>query len=295
VYAVFGRPIPPVSERPVAFLTVATEGYFDMLHIPLIRGRLFQPTDIQGSPVVCVLNGSFAKRLFPGEDALGKYLVLGAQGQNKMEIVGIVGDVRTLGLNTPAPETIYNSLRQVGGVAGQSIVASTDGDPARLEAVFKAAVESVDKAQAISSFATLNTQLSQSMGIQRVTAWLTGVFAGIALFLATLGLYSVLAYAVTQRTGEIGVRVALGAKRGDIVRLVVSQGMRLVVVGLVLGLFVAAATSRLLASVLFGVPPLDPAIFGGVAVLFGMVSIAACAVPSLRASKIDALVALRAE
>ncbi len=295
VYSVFGRPIPPVSERPVAYLTVATEDYFTMLRIPLLRGRLFQSTDIEGGPIVCLLNESFAKQLFHGEDPLGKFILLGAQGQTKVEIVGIVGDVRTLGLNTPPPETIYNSLRQIGGVAGQSIVASTDGDPALLEPLLRSAVEAVDKSQAVSAFATLNTQLAQSLGIQRVTAWLTGVFAVIALLLSTLGLYSVLAYAVTQRTGEIGVRVALGANPVDIVRLIVGHGMRLVVLGLAIGLVFAAVTSRLLSSVLYGVPPLDPTVFASVAALFGVVSIIACFVPSLRASRIDALVALRAD
>jgi predicted permease len=295
VYSVFGREIPPVAQRPVAFFTVATEDYFTMLHIPLLRGRLFQPTDIEGSPVVGLLNESFAKRLFPGEDPIGKTLLLGAQGQTKVEIVGVVGDVRTLGLNAPPPETIYNSLRQIGGLVGQSVVASTDGDPALLEPLLRSAVAAVDKSQAVSAFATLNTQLAQSLGIQRVTAWLTGVFATIALLLSTLGLYSVLAYAVAQRTGEIGVRVALGAERTDIVRLVVGQGMRLVVIGLAIGLVVAAATSRLLSSILYGVRPLDPAVFAGVTALFAAVSIVACVVPSLKAARIDALVALRTD
>jgi ABC-type antimicrobial peptide transport system permease subunit len=131
--------------------------------------------------------------------------------------------------------------------------------------------------------------------VQRITAWLTGAFSMIALFLSALGLYSVLAYAVTQRTGEIGIRMALGADRGDVIRLIVSQGMRLVVIGLVIGLGAAAAGGRALASLLYDVKPLDPFVFGGVTVLFAAVAALACLVPSWRASRIEALVALRSD
>jgi predicted permease len=295
VYSVFGRPLPPLAERPIAYLDVATEDYFAMMGIPLKSGRLFQATDIDTSPLVCVINESFARKLFPNENPLGQFIVIGQQGQTKMEIVGIVGDVKANGLNTPPPETIYNSLRQIGGTAGQSIVASTVGDPNLLQPLLRAAVASVDRSLAVSAFATMDTQVAQSLGVQRVTAWLTGAFAAVALLLSALGLYSVLAYAVTQRTGEIGIRMALGAERGDVIRLVLSQGMRLVAVGLVVGLSVAAVGGRALTSLLYDVEPLNPAVFGGVTVLFTFVAIAACLVPSWRASRIEALVALRSE
>jgi predicted permease len=294
VYTVFGRPVPPLAERPIAYLDLATEDYFAMLRIPLKRGRLLQSTDIDGAPPVCVINESFARRLFPNEAPVGKFLAIGQAAQNKLEIVGIVGDVKAIGLNTPAPDIIYSPLRQVGG-GGQSIVASTDGDPNLLQPLLRAAVTAVDRSQAVSGFATMDTQVQQSLGVQRITAWLTGAFAGVALLLSALGLYSVLAYAVTQRTGEIGIRMALGAERGDVIRLIVLQGMRLVAIGLAIGLVAAAAGSRALTSLLYGVEPLNPTVFAGVAVLFAVVAVLACLVPSWRASRIEALVALRAE
>ncbi len=294
VYAVFGRPIPDLPQRAIAFFSIASEEYFTVLHIPLKSGRVFTKTDIDGAPQVCLINESFARRLFPGEDAIGKVLLRGQNADVRTEIIGVVGDVYSQGLNTPAPDMIYQSLRQSGGTR-MSIVASTPAEPNALQPLFRSAVAAVDRSQAIANFATLDNQLIQSLGVQRVTAWLTGAFAVIALVLSALGLYSVLAYAVTQRTGEIGVRMALGAARGDVIRLILSQGMRLVGIGLVLGLGAAAAGTRLLGSLLYDVKPLDPFVFGGVTSLFVVVGALACMVPSWRAARIDALTALRIE
>jgi predicted permease len=294
VYAVFGQPIPPLADRPVAYIDTISEDFFALLHIPVLSGRAFLPTDIDGAPQVCVINASFAKRLFPDGKAIGQFLLRGQLADQKLEIVGIVGDVKSLGLNTPAPDMLYQALRQQGGV-GQVIAASTTGDPNALQAVLRSAVASVDKGQAVSFFATLDTQLMQSLGVQRITAWLTGAFSIIALFLSALGLYSVLAYAVTQRTGEIGIRMALGAERTDVIRLILTQGMRLVAIGLVVGLVAAAAGARALTSLLYDVQPLDLRVFGGVTVLFAIVAALACLVPSWRASRIEALVALRSD
>jgi ABC-type antimicrobial peptide transport system permease subunit len=141
----------------------------------------------------------------------------------------------------------------------------------------------------------MESALEQSLGYQRVTAWLTGLFSGVALVLSAVGLYSVLAYAVTQRTSEIGIRMALGAEKGQVISLILSQGMKLVAIGLIIGLGASAAGSRLLSSLLYQIEPLDPLIFGGVTVLFAVVAVLACLLPSLRASRIDPLVALRSE
>jgi len=294
VYAVFGLPVPPLAERAVAYVNTVSEDYFTMLKIPVRAGRTFMSTDIDGAPLVGIINESFAKRLFPGESPLGKYLLRGQQADQKIEIVGVAGDVKAAGLNAPPPEIIYQPLRQLGG-GFQIIAASTDGDANALQAVLRKAVAAADKSQAVSFFATLDTQLMQSLGVQRITAWLTGAFSVVALFLSALGLYSVLAYAVTQRTGEIGIRMALGAERTDVVRLIVSQGMKLVAIGLVIGLAIAAVGGRALASLLYDVKPLDPTVFAGVTVLFTLVAILACLVPSWRASRIDALVAIRTD
>jgi predicted permease len=294
VYAVFGEAIPPVAQRPVAFINTVSEDYFAALKIPIREGRAFQSTDIDGAPQVAIISESFAKRLFPRESAIGKVLLRGQQADLRLEIVGVIADVKAAGLNTPPPDMLYQALRQAGG-AFQNLVAYTDGDPAALQSVLRGAVASVDKSQAVSFFATLDTQLSQTLGVQRITAWLTGAFSIIALFLSALGLYSVLAYAVTQRTGEIGIRMALGAERTDVIRLIVSQGMKLVAIGLVIGLIVAAVGGRALSTLLFNVKPLDPIVFGGVTLLFAFVAMLACLVPSWRASRIEALVALRSD
>lgn len=294
VYTVFGEPIPPLAERPIAFINTISEDYFALLKIPVRAGRVFRSTDIDGASQVTIINESFAKRLFPHESAVGKYLLRGQAADQKLEIVGVTGDVKAAGLNTPPPDMIYQPLRQLGGV-GQTIAAYTDGDPAALQGAFRSAIAQVDKSQAISFFATLDNQLLQSLGVQRITAWLTGAFSIVALFLSALGLYSVLAYAVTQRTSEIGIRMALGAERSEVIRLILSQGMRLVAIGLVIGLAAAAAGGRALTSLLFDVKPLDPFVFGAVTVLFAVVAALACLVPSWRAARIDALVALRTD
>ena len=294
VYAVFGEAIPPVAQRPVAFINTVSEDYFTALKIPIREGRAFQSTDIDGAPQVAIISESFAKRLFPHESAIGKVLLRGQQADLRLEIVGVIADIKAAGLNTPPPDMLFQALRQAGG-AFQTLMAYTDGDPAALQSALRGAVAAVDKTQAVSFFATLDTQLSQTLGVQRITAWLTGAFSIVALFLSALGLYSVLAYAVTQRTGEIGIRMALGAERTDVIRLIVSQGMRLVVIGLVIGLAVAAAGGRALSTLLFNVKPLDPLVFGGVTLLFAFVAVLACLVPSWRASQIEALVALRTD
>jgi predicted permease len=294
VYAIEGRPIPPTSGRPIAALNIVTEDYFSLLQIPLHSGRLFDSTDREESPGVVVVNESFAKRLFPGKSAIGKRLLRGQKADIPLEIVGIVGDVKAQGLNTPPPDIMYLPIRQWGGV-GLTVAAATAGDPNALEPMIRSAVAAVDHSLAISFFTTMDTALQQSLGFQRVSACLTGVFAGIALLLSSVGLYSVLAYAVTQRTGEIGIRMALGADKDRILSLILSQGLRLVFIGLIAGLAAAAAGSSLLGSLLFEIRPLDPVVYVGVTVLFTVIAIVACVIPSLRATRVDPLVALRAE
>ncbi len=294
IYAVQGQPIPPTAQRPVANLNVVTEDYFAMLHIPLKEGRLFTPLDREGVPTVIVVSETFAKHLFPNESAIGKVLLRGANADIKLEIVGIVGDVKSNGLNAVPPDSFYYPLRQFGR-PGLALLASTDGDPAALQGLMRSAVAAVDNTIAISFFSTLDNTVQTSFGFQKIVAWLTGIFAGVALVLSAVGLYSVLAYAVTQRTSEIGIRMALGAAKGQVVSLVLSQGMKLVALGLVIGLGASAAGSRLLASLLYQIEPLDPLVFGGVTVLFAVVAAFACLLPSLRAARIDPIIALRTD
>jgi predicted permease len=265
-----------------------------MLQIPLQAGRLFAATDLEKSPGVVVINASFAKRLFPDKSAVGQVLLRGQLADIKLEIVGVVGDVKAQGLNTPPPDIMYLPLRQWGGM-GMTLAVSTAGAAAAMQTVLRTAVAAVDKTQAIAFFTTMESALQQSLGYQRVTAWLTGLFSAVALVLSAVGLYSVLAYAVTQRTSEIGIRMALGADKGRVISLILSQGMKLVAIGLIIGLGASAAGSRLLNSLLYEIEPLNPLVFGGVTVLFAVVAVFACLLPSLRASRIDPLVALRSE
>lgn len=293
-YSVAGRPILPLPQRPLAGLGIVHEDYFDTMRIPLREGRFFTAQDREGAPGVCLVNETLAKRLFPGETALGKVLLRGANADLQHEIVGVIRDVKTNGLNSPVPDEIYYPMRQLGRGA-MGIVVRTDTDAAALQAVIRGAVAGVDKHQPISFFATMENNLAQSLSAQRIVASLTAIFAGVALVLAALGLYSVLAYVVTQRTAEIGIRMALGAQRGQVIGLVMRGGLKLVALGLVVGLAAAAGAARLIQTLLFDVQPYDPRIYVGVALLFIVVAVLACWLPSWRASRIDPIEALRTE
>ncbi len=293
-YGVDGQSILPLAQRPLAGLSLVTEDYFDMLKITFVEGRAFTATDRQGTPNVAIINESLAKRLFPGQSALGKVLLRGAKSEVKSEIVGVIHDVKTLGLNVPAPDEIYHPVRQAPRPT-MALVAKIDGDPAQLQPIMRAAVASVDRDQAITFFATLESNIAASLGTQRLVALLTTIFAGIALVLSAVGLYSVLAYAVSQRVAEIGIRMALGAHRAQVIRLIMQSGARLVAVGLIAGVAGAVGVSRLIESQLFNVAPLDPLVYVGVVLLFSAVAAIACLVPSMRASRIDPIVALQSQ
>lgn len=293
-YSVAGRPILPLPQRPLAGLGIVHENYFEVMRIPLREGRYFTAQDREGMPGAAIINESLAKRLFPGESPLGKVLLRGPNADIAHEIVGVIRDVKTNGLSAPVPDEIFYPMRQLGR-AGMLVIARTDGDAAALQSVLRSAVAGVDKDQPISFFATMENNLANSLGAQRIVASLTAIFAAVALILAAVGLYSVLAYAVSQRTNEIGIRMALGAQPGQVVGLVMRSGLRLVAIGLLLGLAAAAGTARLIQTLLFNVQPFDPLIYAGVATLFAIVAAFACLMPSLRASRIDPLVALRAD
>ena len=293
-YGVGGRPVLPLSQRPLANLGIVSEDYFRMMRIAIVAGRAFTADDRDGAPGVCIINESLAKRLFPGEPALGKIILRGRDAEIRAEVVGVIHDVKTNGLSVPAPDEVYYPFRQMAR-PGMAVVARTDGDAAALQAVIRTAVADVDKDQPISFFATLETNVSQSLGAQRIVASLTAIFAALALALSAVGLYSVLAYAVSQRTSELGIRMALGAQPGQVVRLVMANGLQLVALGLAIGLVGAAGAARLIQTLLFNVQPLDPLVYAGVAVVFTLIASLACLVPSMRASRIDPLIALRAE
>ena len=293
-YAVKGRPVPSADQRPFAFQIPVTEDYFTTLDVPLRSGRFFTRDDRADAPLVTIVNESFARRLFPNGDALGKEVLRGGNPAFAHQIVGIVADVKSQGLNAPAPDTLYFSERQLPSPF-VVLVATVDGDAAALQDIFRSAVTATDRTVAVTLFQTLESALSSTFNSQRVVASLTSVFAGIALLLSALGLYSVLAYAVAQRTNEIGIRMALGASRRQVLALVLNQGMKLVAVGLGGGLAIAAASSQLLQKLLFDMQPLDPRVYAAVAALFAVIALFACWLPARRATKVDPLIALRAE
>jgi putative ABC transport system permease protein len=289
-FVVAGRPIPAPSQRPRAGIRLITEDYFEVMRIRLKAGRAFTARDRQGAPPVCIINESLARRMFEG-DPLGQSILRGRDANLRYEIVGIVEDVHTYGPRRAAVDEVFYPLRQLPWPQ-LAIVARTDSDPALLRRTMEQAVAAVDPTVPLARFATLAHRLDLTWGSEKTMASLTIAFAAIALLMALVGLYAVLAQTVASRTAEIGVRVALGAGRPTIVRLILGNGMRLVVAGIGVGLGVAAAAAQALESQLYSVNPRDPWVFGGVAGLFATVALLACVVPSWRAARLDPIKAL---
>ena len=292
-YAVLGRTRAPIPERALAAFNVVSETYFRALAIPFAVGRPFTADDRLNATLVCVVNETFARHVFPGESAIGKILLFG-QNDRHVEIVGVMRDVKSAGVNAATPDEVYFPLRQLAR-PGMNLVATTSGRAEALQTAMKNAVAKVDRTQAVSFFATMQSAVETSVGPQRVVATLTAAFAGVALLLSLTGLYSVLAYVVSQRTPEIGIRMALGATRPQVVAMVMRNGLALVLGGLVLGIGGAAAAGRLLRQLLFGIGPLNVSVYLGVGASFAAVAAVACLLPSMRASRIDPLVAFRSE
>lgn len=290
-YVIAGRPVPPPSERLRAGIRLVTEDYFDLMRIRLKRGRVFTARDRQGAPLVCVVNEAFATRNFEGSP-LGQSVLRGREADLRYEIVGVVEDVRSYGVRSPVIEEVFYPLRQLPWPRF-ALVARTDGDPAGLRRSLEQTVAAVDPVQSLAGFATMSQRLDRTWGAETTMASLTVAFAAIALSMALIGLYAVLAQNVASREAEIGVRVALGADRRQVIQLVVVNGMGLVTSGIALGLVVAAASGSFLSTRLYAVSAHDPWVFAGVAALFGVVALVACLGPSLKAAGLDPIKALR--
>lgn len=295
-FAVQGRPVPPVHDRPLAGIRMATSDYFTTLGIQLQAGRFFTAEDRADGERVVIVNESLARKLFPGESALDHFVLTGRDAENKNRIVGVIRDVKTSGLAATTPDEIYfpqaqrsSNFLQVVGQAKPGMAA------AAVVPVLRRLLAEIDPSLALAQPQTLDALLAESIGVQRIAMALLLAFAVIALLLASVGVYSVTAYSVTQRTGEIGVRMALGATPQDILHLVLRAGATQVGAGLLLGLVGAFAASRLLEETLYEIEPFDPAVFGAVALLFTLIAALACLVPARRATKVDPMTALRAE
>ncbi len=296
-FTVEGRAAAPgevLSSRSV----IASPGYFEALRIPVLRGRLFDARDDERAPGVALVSAGFARKYFPGEEALGRRLVLPARRDQRADtavtIVGIVGDVKADGLDVESPPVLYRSLDQ-DSILLVSLVLRTARGPAALEEAIRREVGQIDADQPVYGVRAFEEMAARALGPRRFVTILLGLFALVSLVLAAVGIYGVTAYTVGRRTGEIGLRMALGARPPDVLRLVLGQGMALTGLGIGLGLLAAAALSRALATLLFGVSPTDAVAFGGIAVLLAFVALLACALPARRAARVDPLVALREE
>jgi predicted permease len=267
--------------------------------IPLLSGRDVAHTDTRQSPNVVVINEVFARRHFAGENPIGHRLRLQGQERDPLLIVGVVGNVRQLGLDQqPTPEVYVPLLQDPLSTDYQrsmTIVAWTKSDPGAIAGPLRAALTSVDKSLPVYAVKAMTEHLRDSLARRRFNLVLLSVFSGVALALAAVGIYGVISYGVTQRTHEIGIRMALGAQSRDVLKLVVRQAMLVVLGGVAIGLFASLALTRLMKSLLFNVGVTDPLTFAVIALLMTLIALLACLIPARRATKVDPLVALRYE
>ncbi|MBO0800776.1 MAG: ABC transporter permease, partial [Blastocatellia bacterium] len=291
-----------------AYWDMATPDYFRAMSIPLKRGRYFNAGDSRSAPAVALISETLARKYFPNKDPIGQLLTIGKiEGPDfadpPRQIVGVVGDVRMWKLMTDAPAAVYipdtqapdRVMRFLNRILPVNFVIRTVNDPLNLAAAVQHEILSADSRRAIFGVRSLEQVTADSISSQRFQMFLLGGFAAIALLLAAIGLYGVISYSVSQRTGEIGIRIALGAQQRDVLRLIIGQGLILTLLGLALGLAGALALTRLLTGLLYGVSATDPLTFVAIALLLTAVALLASYIPARRAMKIDPLKALRSE
>ncbi len=300
-----GRPKPSeLNDMDQSLFTLAGPGFQKAMGITLERGRFITPQDDEHSPAVVVVDDVFARQFFPNEDPIGKHINLGTFG-GRAEIVGVVGHVKQWGLGADpkaALETEFfypfmqlpdNIMRLAA--TGVVVVLRTKGDPGQAMGPVRSAIEQLDPREVIYNVSTMDAVVARSYAAQRFSMILLGIFAALALVLSCVGIYGVISYLVGQRTHEIGIRVALGAQSGDVLRLILGHGARMALTGVGIGLIGALALTRLMSRMLFGVSATDPLTFAGVAILLCGVALVACYIPARRAMKVDPMIALRYE
>jgi putative ABC transport system permease protein len=287
-----GRPPVAPTDRPSANYYSVTPDYFRAMGIRLVRGRLFTAQDSADAPRVAVINERFAKELFPGQDPLGERVEV-SSSKGWREIVGIVADTKQYALTTDTTKQVYDPFAQ-HPMQGMTLVVRTASDPAGVAGPVRRAAASLDPDLPIGEMRTLSDLVAQSVAPERFSMLLLGAFAVSALFLAAIGLYSVISYSVSQRVNEVGIRMAHGARRGDIVWLVLREGLGLALLGVAIGLAGSVAAGRLMAGLLFHVPATDPATLAAVPAVLLAVAALACVVPAWRAARVDPIVTLRA-
>jgi putative ABC transport system permease protein len=291
-----GRPIAK-GDLPATEIRTIGLDYFKTMGIPLIKGRAFTERDVQKAPAVIIVNEAFAKQFFPGEEVIGKHIQPGISDDDDetpmREIVGLVGNVKHQKLNAEPDPEAYEPHAQL--TFDMTMLVRTETDPNSIVKAAQNEVKALDKDLPAYGIKTLDEYLSASVARPRFNALLLGVFASLALILTAVGLYGVMNYSVTQRTHEIGIRVALGARQQDVIKMVVRQGMVLSGIGIGAGLIGAYFLTRLLETMLFGVGATDPITFVAISIILAGVALGACFVPARRATKVDPMIALRYE
>jgi putative ABC transport system permease protein len=297
-FRVEGSPVTTPDKWPGANYRVVTPNYFRAMSIPILQGRAYTDRDNENAPRVMIVNEELAQSVFPGESAIGKRITFGNVDNNQQpvwwEIVGVAANVRSVELREEPESELYFSASQTGWNS-MSLVVRSSVEPANLSGSVRQIVNEVDKSVPVSSVQTMDHIVSQSITQPRFNLFLLGLFSAVAMLLSAAGIYGVTAYTVTQRTHELGIRLALGAQVGDVLKMILGQGMAVIGVGLVLGLVSAFGLMRLLRSLLFGVGENDPVTFVAITGLLLLVAVVACYIPARRATKVDPLEALRYE
>jgi putative ABC transport system permease protein len=287
-------PQPAPDERPVVDARPVTPGYFAAMNIPLLAGRDVTDRDGEDRDPVAVINETFARQIYPGDNPIGRKFILNLGNSKPHEIVGVVGDVKLASIEGEIRPTAYLSSRQYA-FGLMSFVIRTTGDPSRLAPAAVRVIREIDPMLPVSAVRPLDEVFAQSIARPRLTAAAMSVFAAAALLLAALGVYGIVAYSVAQRAREFGIRVALGAKPSQIIGMVVGQNLRIVGIGLAVGIAAAIPATRLMRGLLYQVGPNDPGTFIVIAAMLAAVSIVAAYVPARRGTQVDPVVTLKAE
>ena len=289
-----GRPHIDPADLPSTNYYSITPDYYRAMGIRLIRGRVFTPQDDARAPRVAIINETMARQFFPNEDPIGKRINITNGPDTWREIVGIVGDIKQYGVDKATSAQSYEPFAQVP-FTSLNVVVRTNGSPAALLGALRPAVYAVDKDQPVGAIRPLEEIMAESIARQRFAMTLLTVFSAVALIIAAVGIYGVMAYNVVQRTGEFGIRMALGAQQGDVLRLVLTQGGKLIGLGLAIGLLATLGASRAMGSMLFNTSAYDPVTLTSITLLLGAVALIACFFPANRATKVNPIEALRTE